>query len=127
MNIKNYDAIVVGAGLTGSWATKELAEKGMTVAAIDAGPILPNEFFENIWMKNELFDIYSHFLKLKSLISNKQTINLPLLYRANKKIYVNNFDHPNAIDFMLMKKHLTELSNGKQIIVDLNNILDHLK
>ena len=28
---------------------------------------------------------------------------------------INNFDHPNAIDFILMKKHLTKLSNGKQI------------
>jgi len=30
---------------------------------------------------------------------------------------INNFDHPNAIDFMLMKKHLTELSDGKQIVM----------
>ena len=43
-NAKSYDAIVIGTGLTGSWATKELSESGMKVAALDAGPLLDDSF-----------------------------------------------------------------------------------
>ena len=33
----SYDAIVVGTGITGGWAAKELAEKGLKVLVIDRG------------------------------------------------------------------------------------------
>jgi choline dehydrogenase-like flavoprotein len=35
-----YDALVIGAGLTGAWAAKELAEAGLDVLVLDAGPSL---------------------------------------------------------------------------------------
>jgi choline dehydrogenase-like flavoprotein len=35
-----YDALVIGAGLTGAWAAKELAEAGLEVLVLDAGPSL---------------------------------------------------------------------------------------
>ena len=39
----SYDAIVVGAGATGGWAAKELTERGLSVALIEAGPPLSAE------------------------------------------------------------------------------------
>jgi choline dehydrogenase-like flavoprotein len=36
-----YDAVVVGSGATGSWAAKELAEGGLNVAVLEAGPLFP--------------------------------------------------------------------------------------
>ena len=33
-----YDAVVVGSGATGGWAAKELTERGLTVALVEAGP-----------------------------------------------------------------------------------------
>lgn len=33
-----YDAIVVGSGITGGWAAKELSEKGLRVLVIERGP-----------------------------------------------------------------------------------------
>ncbi len=33
-----HDVIIVGAGITGSWAAKELAEAGLQVCLLDAGP-----------------------------------------------------------------------------------------
>jgi choline dehydrogenase-like flavoprotein len=38
-----YDAIVVGAGATGGWAAKELTERGLSVALLEAGPPLAAE------------------------------------------------------------------------------------
>ena len=33
----NYDAIVVGSGITGGWASKELSEKGLKVLLLERG------------------------------------------------------------------------------------------
>ena len=34
---KVYDAVVVGSGITGGWAAKELTEKGMEVLLLERG------------------------------------------------------------------------------------------
>jgi choline dehydrogenase-like flavoprotein len=40
----NYDAIVIGSGITGGWAAKELTEKGLKTLVLEAGrPIVPEE------------------------------------------------------------------------------------
>ena len=33
----NYDAIVVGSGISGGWAAKELSEKGLKVLLLERG------------------------------------------------------------------------------------------
>jgi len=39
-----YDAIVVGSGITGGWAAKELTEKGLSTLVLEAGrPIVPEQ------------------------------------------------------------------------------------
>jgi len=39
-----YDAIVIGSGMTGGWAAKELTEAGLRTLVLDAGrPIVPNK------------------------------------------------------------------------------------
>jgi len=39
-----YDAIIVGSGITGGWAAKELTEKGMNVLLLEAGrTIIPKK------------------------------------------------------------------------------------
>jgi choline dehydrogenase-like flavoprotein len=35
---KTYDAIVVGSGISGGWATKELCERGLKVLLVERGP-----------------------------------------------------------------------------------------
>lgn len=37
----SYDAIVVGSGATGGWAAKQLTERGLEVALLEAGPTPP--------------------------------------------------------------------------------------
>ena len=55
MPVKTYDAIVVGSGITGGWAAKELTEKGLETLVLEAGrPIEPNkDYVEHvpIWQK----------------------------------------------------------------------------
>jgi len=34
---ENYDAIVIGSGISGGWAAKELCEKGLTVLMLEIG------------------------------------------------------------------------------------------
>ena len=44
MATKTYDAIVVGSGITGGWAAKELSEKGLETLVLEAGrPIDPEK------------------------------------------------------------------------------------
>lgn len=49
-NETTYDAIVVGSGMTGGWAAKELTEKGLKTLVLEAGrPILPEkDYVEHI-------------------------------------------------------------------------------
>jgi choline dehydrogenase-like flavoprotein len=40
----SYDAIVIGSGITGGWAAKELTEKGLKTLVLEAGrPIVPEQ------------------------------------------------------------------------------------
>ena len=38
MQRRDFDAIVVGSGMTGGWAAKELTEKGLATLVLEAGP-----------------------------------------------------------------------------------------
>ena len=35
---QHYDAIVIGSGISGGWAAKELTEKGLKVLMLERGP-----------------------------------------------------------------------------------------
>ena len=113
MEKKHFDAIIVGSGLNGSWAAKELTENGLNVALIDAGNKLEKDFFINKWKKNEYFDPYKYFLILKSFLSNKQTRNTALLYRANKKIYVKEDENPYLSLGTPFNWHRSRIIGGK--------------
>ncbi|KQX25011.1 MULTISPECIES: FAD-dependent oxidoreductase [unclassified Sphingomonas] len=40
---EQFDAIVVGSGITGGWAAKELTERGLSVLLIERGPMLEHQ------------------------------------------------------------------------------------
>jgi len=64
----NADAIVVGAGLNGSWVAKELTSGGMRVALIDAGPVLPDSTFCIDRLQADVFNPRYHLFRLKLLL-----------------------------------------------------------
>jgi choline dehydrogenase-like flavoprotein len=44
MPTPNYDALIIGSGITGGWAAKELTEKGLNTLILEAGrPIAPQK------------------------------------------------------------------------------------
>src|SRR5215471_16219780 len=50
MPTASYDAIIVGSGITGGWAAKELTEKGLNTLVLEAGrTIVPaRDYFEHV-------------------------------------------------------------------------------
>src|SRR5215470_11773084 len=50
MPTTTYDAIIVGSGITGGWAAKELTEKGLNTLVLEAGrPIVPeHDYVEHV-------------------------------------------------------------------------------
>ena len=50
MATTKYDVIVIGSGMTGGWAAKELCEKGLRTLVLEAGrPIDPDkDYVEHI-------------------------------------------------------------------------------
>jgi len=43
LNINNFDAIVVGSGVSGGWAAKELCEKGLKTLVLERGRMVKHE------------------------------------------------------------------------------------
>jgi len=48
MKVKEFDAIVVGSGATGSFAAKELTERGLEVLLLEAGPAISEKDFKEM-------------------------------------------------------------------------------
>jgi hypothetical protein len=46
---KVYDVLAAGSGASGGWVAKEVAERGLAVAMLEAGPRIPTrEFTEHV-------------------------------------------------------------------------------
>lgn len=93
--IKNntYDAIVIGTGISGGWAAKELCEKGLNTLVLERGRNV-----EHIKDYNDLENPWD--LKYRDGITLKDREESPIqsrLYNYNersKKYYVKDIEHP---------------------------------
>src|SRR3989475_3767048 len=98
MPVKTYDAIVVGSGITGGWAAKELTEKGLETLVLEAGrPIEPNkDYVEHvpIWQKKfrDLGD--------RNRFNREQPVQQKCgaLDELNSKFFVNDKQNPYTTD-----------------------------
>ena len=80
--MQKYDAIVVGSGISGGWAAKELCENGLKTLVLERGPNVEHikdypTAFMNPWD-------FPHHLKKSD--------------EANKHFFVSNKEHPYIQD-----------------------------
>lgn len=94
MPAKTYDAIVIGSGITGGWAAKELTEKGLETLVLEAGrPIDPSKDYAEhvpVWKKRyrDLGD-RNRFAAEQPI---QRTCNA--LGEMNSKFFVNDRQNP---------------------------------
>ena len=88
MDIKPYDAIVVGSGATGGVAALTLAERGIKVLVIEAGPKISRGEARNI-EPNNTFKRFSGILSKKHTNQSKH----PGYWKNNPDLYSDELKH----------------------------------
>jgi choline dehydrogenase-like flavoprotein len=91
---KRYDALIVGSGASGGWVAKELAESGMQVLMLEAGPpVVPDrDFTEHTWPYQVR---YRGFGDSKRLLGEQPVQRL--CYACDEyshQFFVNDHEHP---------------------------------
>jgi choline dehydrogenase-like flavoprotein len=94
MPSEKYDAIVVGSGITGGWAAKELSEKGLRTLVLEAGrPIDPEkDYAEHV----PTWEMKFRGMGNRKLQSQDQAVQETCsgLDEWNSKFFVNDRDNP---------------------------------
>ena len=88
---KTYDAIVVGSGLTGGWAAKELSEAGLEVLVLEAGPLRSIEEIAEVgcWTTER---------RLEACIRQPIQCRNPSYWRDSPTLFVDDLDNPYTTD-----------------------------
>ncbi|HTP68956.1 MAG TPA: GMC family oxidoreductase [Dongiaceae bacterium] len=89
-----YDAIVIGSGITGGWAAKELTEKGLRTLVLEAGrPIVPEkDYVEHV----PSWEMPYRGMKDRRKLEKEQPIQ-SLCYaceEVNSNFFVKDTEHP---------------------------------
>ena len=90
----NYDAIVIGSGITGGWAVKELCEKGLKTLLLERGR--PVEHIKDYTTANKDPWEFPHGGSLTPEEKEKYKIQVRhySIHEDNKHFYVNDLENP---------------------------------
>ncbi|KUC42641.1 NAD(P)-binding protein, partial [Salmonella enterica] len=90
-----YDAIVIGSGVAGSIAAKELTEKGMNVVLLEAGPFLGEKDFPITPGNNEKIKKIDALARFKIALTG-QPLQARATYMSNeyRHLFVNDWKNP---------------------------------
>jgi len=91
---KTYDAIVIGSGMTGGWAAKELSEKGLETLVLEAGRAIEpvKDYTEHIPVWKKKFRDMGDRKRLEAEQPVQQTCNA--LDETNAKFFVKDKENP---------------------------------
>ncbi len=89
-----YDAIVIGSGISGGWATKELCEKGLKTLVLERGRnVEHNKDYPTVnkhpWELTHRGDLTEEFVKENPLISKSAGIS-----EDTQHFFIKDKDHP---------------------------------
>ncbi len=93
MNDHTYDAIVVGAGMTGGWAAKELTEKGLTTLVLERGRDVKHGDYPTSNMAPWEFDHGGYVTRKEREEYYIQSLKYNF-DASSKDFYVKDIDHP---------------------------------
>jgi choline dehydrogenase-like flavoprotein len=96
MAVKTYDAIVIGSGMSGGWAAKELTEKGMETLVLEAGrSIVPErDYVEHV----PTWDVKFRGLGDRKTELRDQPIQRFAADEWSAKFFVNDHENPYTTD-----------------------------
>src|SRR5450432_1864220 len=88
-----YDAIIVGSGISGGWAAKELCEKGLKVLMLDRGA---NVVHPNYPTATKAPWEFEHRLHLSKEDKKKHAVQSRhwSFREDNKHFYINDLENP---------------------------------
>lgn len=81
---QNFDAIVIGSGISGGWAAKELTEKGLKVLMLERGRNIEH-VKDYVNANKEAWDYPHHDRKTQEMIANNPVRNRD--YPLNESVY----------------------------------------
>src|SRR5712664_3193591 len=99
MPTANYDAIVIGSGITGGWAAKELTEKGLKTLVLEAGrSIVPErDYVEHV----PVWELQYRGWDRRVERAKTQPIQRECYYACDEyssKFFVNDVENPYSTD-----------------------------
>jgi len=89
-----YDAIVVGSGISGGWAAKELCEAGLKTLVLERGRLIdPAQDFPNMYKESWDFEMHGS-LTPEDRQRHYKGIRTGFLGEANKHFFANDEENP---------------------------------
>ena len=92
-----YDAIVVGSGISGGWAAKELCEKGLKVLMLERGKRLEHPNYPTTTLDPWKF-IHRGKLTQEDRQRHHVQIRHYSIHEENKHFYINDIENPYVED-----------------------------
>jgi choline dehydrogenase-like flavoprotein len=86
--VPHADAIIVGSGLTGGWAARQLSEAGYTTIVVEAGPQLTRADLEP--------PAWTHERTLHAARRQAVQCRHPVYWSSNPRLFVDDIEHPYA-------------------------------
>ena len=92
-----YEAIVIGSGISGGWAAKELTEKGMQTLVLEAGQtIVPErDYVEHV----PAWDVKFRGMRDRKYEETYQPVQRHIGDEWNSKFFVNDLENPSDAEF----------------------------